>query len=89
MYETKVVIKFNRKNELVYAINGVINNELEVNDEIKEKTNRLIEKSDTSNFLLKLNAVFYSELDNAIQTAFENAVNKEYKKSFKDKTESE
>lgn len=81
----KISIEFNNDNKLTFVAKGNIDEELNINDEIKTKINKLIEKSDTSNVLTRLNSKFDTEMYKAIPIAFENAVNKEYKEEYEDK----
>ena len=89
MFDANISIEFNNKGELVYIMKGTLNDELEVNDVIKEKLNTLMTKHDTANILIKINADLFSEMDKAIQLAFENAVDKTYERYFGNETESE
>ena len=83
MTDIKVSIEFNQDNKLAFVVKGNVEDELSLNDEVKTKINKLIEQSDTSNVLIRLNNNFINELDKFIPIAFENAVNKEYTEKFK------
>ena len=85
MNNINVSIEFNQDNKLAFIVKGNVEDELIITDEIKTKINKLIEKSDTSNVLTRLNSNYTTELDTAIQVAFEKAVNKEYEEKFKNK----
>lgn len=78
MTDTKLSIEFNQDNQLTFIAKGNLKEEININDDLKNKINELIEKSDTSNVLMRINNHFGTELDSFIQVAFENAVNKEY-----------
>ena len=83
MNETKISMKFNEDNELKFILEGNIQQVLKVDDGLKEKINYLIDKSDTSNFLIRLNGAFDGVIDDAIQQTFENTVNNTYDKENK------
>jgi len=83
MNETKISMKFNNDNELKFIVEGTIQQVLQVDDDLKEKINYLIDKSDTANFLIRLNGAFDGAIDDAIQQNFENAVNNNYDKENK------
>lgn len=82
MTNVKVSIEFNQDNKLAIVVRGNVEQEININDEVKTKFNKLIEKTDTSNALSYLNAYFTDEVYDAIAIAFENVVNKEYKRLY-------
>lgn len=65
-------MKFNEQNELMFIVEGSVLQELQINDDIKEKINYLINKSDTSNFLIRLNGAF--DIEESIQKSFNDTV---------------
>ena len=82
MTNVKVSIEFNQDNKLAFVVRGNVEQEININDEVKAKFNKLIEKTDTSNALSYVNANFTDEVYDAMAIAFENAVNKEYKRVY-------